>query len=147
MRELSNLGEDESTLMQSVVSEFRAHNDYWVREGAICSVPCGDLPNGTYLGRDKGLFQLCLEIRALSWKMIQLRLKTGEFPQTSAEAKPSDSIELDSWNLRCNEYYGFCNLAIPIYESRLGRLADFVPHTLQGLARKAAVIQTECLGS
>ncbi len=57
------------------------------------------------------------------------------------------SIELDDWNIRRNEYYGLCTMVTSLYESRLGRLKDFVPHTLHGLATKAAVIQTEYLGS
>jgi len=139
-------GEAEPTLVESIISEYRAHNDYWVKAGAIWPVPCGDLPHGVYFGPDKDLFWLCLEIKAISWKMTELSLKMGEKPQTSVESpEPAAPIEPDRWNIRCNEYFGFCNLALPLYESRLGRLEDVVPHTLHGLAAKAAVIHSECL--
>lgn len=60
MKELSKNGKYEPSLVDLVVSEFRAHNEYWVKQGAICSVPCGDLPLGVYFGPDKELLQLCL---------------------------------------------------------------------------------------
>jgi hypothetical protein len=36
-------------------------------------------------------------------------------------------------------------LTVPLYESRLGRLAGCIPQTLHGLATKASVIQAEYL--
>jgi hypothetical protein len=147
MDDLSSPAKDEPTLVEGIVSEFRAHNDYWVKQGAICSVPCGDLPNGFYLGADKDLFQLCVEIRAISWKMTQLRLKIGQMPQALAESGLAGSVESDGWNMRWNDYQVLFNLAEPLYDSRLAQLAECIPHTLNGLATKAYVIQTEYLTS
>jgi hypothetical protein len=109
MPELSTRGEDESTWIDGVVSEFRADNWDWVKD--------------------------------------KLRDKADRLqPLPSAERNPSASPELDEWNLRLNEYYEFLNFAMPLHESRLGRLAGFSPHTLNGLAAKARVIHTEYMG-
>lgn len=147
MHETAKPEEDESVLVEGIVSQFRADNGYWVKEGALCNVPCGDMPNGHYLGPDKELYQLCLEIRALSWKMTELRTTIGTAPQISPEeADRLDLVETDAWNKRNEEYDNFYDIVMPLYENRLWRLASVAPRTLHGLARKANVIETELVG-
>jgi len=77
--------------------------------------------------------------------MTELRTRIGALSQISSE-NPEGSVEVDAWNRRNNEYHAFCNIAMPLYESRLWRLGNVSPHTLRGLARKAEVIKTEIVG-
>ncbi len=139
---------DEPSLVEGIVTEFRADNDYRVRAGRLCHAPPGDMPRGVYYGPDKDLHQLCPEIRALSWKMSQLRARIGTLPQqSSGNFNIPGSSEVDAWNRRNYEFHRFCEVVMPLYESRRWRLANFSPNTLRGLARKANVIETEIVGA
>ena len=143
--ELSDPGKDGPKLVASAVAEFRANNEYWAKEVAACYVSFGDLPQGYFWSPDKELFQLLLEIRALAWKMTQLRSKLDQATRTLAASGPGDPVEQDDWNAHANECFGYCNRAMPHYESRLQHLADVTPLTFHGLAAKAALIRNEYL--
>jgi hypothetical protein len=53
----------------------------------------GDLPGGAYFGLDKELLQVCLEIRAIDWKMAQLRAASA-----LQLSNPATQAELDEWD-------------------------------------------------
>lgn len=144
MPELASLEMDELSWIEGVVSEFRTHNRYWLTQGVL--FPVGDLPDGAYWGPDKELFRLCLEIRAISWKMTELRNRIGEMPQTISDSNSEISIEWDKWEDRHREYREFFEIAEPPFDNRLQSLADAKANTLRGLAAKAHVIESEILG-
>ena len=147
MCEQSGSREDsELLLVERVVLEYRATNEHWVKAGAI-TVSCGDLPGGRYWGPDKELFQLCLEINALSRKMDELRINTLKTRKELDATTATDSVRLENWHASLNDYFGFCNRAQPFYESRLKGLFTSTPQTVHGLAKKLNVIKNEYLGA
>jgi len=130
--------ENDITLMEVLVADFRTDNLYWSKEGV--TFQASDLPGGYYLGPDERLFQLCLELRAISWKIHRLRVRALRDPDSS------ELTELDDRNSRNHEYLGFCELSKPLFESRIMRLAELRAQTLHGLAAKAKLLDSEYFG-